>query len=67
MRAEKAVQLAVLAATGVWLCELPGCEAATELKLKLCGRKLSDFMSKVCQAYNSPPWESPAGKPKTYF
>ncbi|XP_063379683.1 insulin-like growth factor I isoform X1 [Cydia fagiglandana] len=34
-------------------------EAATAASVKLCGRKLSDIMSRVCYVYNSPSWGDP--------
>ncbi|KAG7305713.1 hypothetical protein JYU34_009839 [Plutella xylostella] len=54
MRVEKAV-LTVLAAA-VWV---GGCQAATSASVRLCGRKLSEMMSRVCHEYNSPSWDDP--------
>ncbi|XP_037967906.2 insulin isoform X6 [Plutella xylostella] len=54
MRVEKAV-LTVLAAA-VWA---GGCQAATSASVRLCGRKLSEMMSRVCHEYNSPSWDDP--------
>jgi hypothetical protein len=51
----KAVQLLVAA----WALQ-PG-ETATAASVKLCGRKLSEIMSRVCHVYNSPSWDDPTG------
>ncbi|XP_048480864.1 uncharacterized protein LOC105385260 isoform X2 [Plutella xylostella] len=58
MRVEKAV-LTVLAAA-VWA---GGCQAATSASVRLCGRKLSEMMSRVCHEYNSPSWDDPVEQP----
>nr|AXZ96485.1 insulin-like growth factor II [Maruca vitrata] len=50
----KAVQLALVAAALL----LARAEAA--VTVKLCGRQLSEMMSKVCHVYNSPHWETPS-------
>ncbi|XP_047989660.1 uncharacterized protein LOC125228966 isoform X3 [Leguminivora glycinivorella] len=34
-------------------------ETATSHSVKLCGRKLSEIMSRVCHVYNSPSWGDP--------
>ncbi|XP_039745991.1 uncharacterized protein LOC120623808 isoform X1 [Pararge aegeria] len=55
MLVNKIVQLAVFVLAIVWDWR---CNAATAA-VKLCGRELSDFMSRVCHAYNSPSWDVP--------
>ncbi|XP_026747193.1 insulin-like growth factor II isoform X2 [Trichoplusia ni] len=55
MLVNKAVQLAVLAAAVLLDSRV---EAASSPTLKFCGRQLSEIMSRVCHAYNSP-WDTP--------
>ncbi|XP_052738298.1 uncharacterized protein LOC112052198 isoform X3 [Bicyclus anynana] len=55
MLVNKIVQLAVFVLTVAWDCR---CDAAT-VAVKLCGRELSDFMSRICHQYNSPNWDVP--------
>ncbi|XP_045763517.1 uncharacterized protein LOC123866169 isoform X1 [Maniola jurtina] len=55
MLVNKIVHLAIVVLTIVWDLR---CDAATAA-VKLCGRELSDFMSRVCHAYNSPSWDVP--------
>ncbi|KAJ8727016.1 hypothetical protein PYW08_015413 [Mythimna loreyi] len=55
MLVKKAVQLAVLAAA--MLLESRS-DAATSPTVRFCGRQLSEIMSRVCHAYNSP-WDTP--------
>lgn len=57
MLVNKAVQLAVLAAAVLLDSRV---EAASSPTLKFCGRQLSEIMSRVCHAYNSP-WDTPTG------
>ncbi|XP_073965056.1 uncharacterized protein isoform X1 [Choristoneura fumiferana] len=54
MLVSKAVQFLLALA----MMSEPG-DAATTSAVKLCGRKLSDIMSRVCHAYNSPSWDDP--------
>lgn len=58
MLVNKAVQFAVLAAAVLLESTT---DAATSAAVKICGRQLSEFMSKVCHAYNSPSWDVPTG------
>lgn len=52
--------LAVLAAAGVWSWDMQ-CEAASKAAVRICGRHLSELMSRVCKEYNSPAWDNPIG------
>lgn len=56
MLVNKAVQLAVLVAA-MLLDNMT--EAASSAAVKFCGRQLSEIMSRVCHAYNSPSWDVP--------
>lgn len=56
MLVNKALQFAVL--TAVVLLE-SNTEAARTAAVKFCGRQLSEIMSRVCHAYNSPSWDVP--------
>ncbi|KAJ0179364.1 hypothetical protein K1T71_005076 [Dendrolimus kikuchii] len=56
MLVNKAVQFAVL--TAAVLLE-SNTEAARTAAVKFCGRQLSEIMSRVCHAYNSPSWDVP--------
>lgn len=49
----------VLAAAMLWS---GSGEAASMAAVKLCGRQLSEIMTRVCHAYNSPSWDVPTGK-----
>nr|XP_049696895.1 uncharacterized protein LOC110372301 isoform X4 [Helicoverpa armigera] len=55
MLVNKAVQFAVLAAAVLLESRA---DAATSPSVKFCGRQLSEIMSRVCHAYNSP-WDTP--------
>ncbi|KAJ8725041.1 hypothetical protein PYW07_015999 [Mythimna separata] len=55
MLVNKAVQLAVLAAAMLLESRT---DAATSPTVRFCGRQLSEIMSRVCHAYNSP-WDTP--------
>ncbi|XP_022829357.1 uncharacterized protein LOC111358449 isoform X1 [Spodoptera litura] len=55
MLLNKALQLAMLAAAVLLKSRT---EAATSPVVKFCGRQLSEIMSRVCHAYNSP-WDTP--------
>lgn len=57
MLLNKALQLAMLAAAVLLKSRT---EAATSPVVKFCGRQLSEIMSRVCHAYNSP-WDTPTG------
>lgn len=57
MLVNKAVQLAVLAAAMLLESRT---DAATSPSVRFCGRQLSEIMSRVCHAYNSP-WDTPTG------
>lgn len=59
MRADGAMKLAMLAAAMLW--ETRYSEGARTYSTKLCGRALSDIMSRVCRTYNSP-WDDLTGK-----
>nr|QWV60631.1 insulin-like growth factor [Grapholita molesta] len=50
MLVKKAMQLVLVA----WA--LQPAESATAASVKLCGRRLSEIMSRVCHVYNSPSW-----------
>ncbi|KOB65773.1 Insulin-like peptide 2, partial [Operophtera brumata] len=60
---KEVVQL-VLAAIVLWSRST---EAAPLASVKLCGRQLSEIMSRVCHAYNSPSWDVPTGKYSSCF
>ncbi|XP_035432056.2 uncharacterized protein LOC118263924 isoform X2 [Spodoptera frugiperda] len=55
MLLNKALQLAMLAAAVLLKSRT---DAATSPVVKFCGRQLSEIMSRVCHAYNSP-WDTP--------
>lgn len=57
MLLNKALQLAMLAAAVLLKSRT---DAATSPVVKFCGRQLSEIMSRVCHAYNSP-WDTPTG------
>lgn len=58
MYVHRAVQFAVLTAAVLWESKT---DAASRASVKFCGRQLSEIMSRVCHAYNSPSWDVPTG------